>query len=51
MLDEDGYAEVRWYTNPAAPAADVTAALARVLAAVTAAPAVLAPAPASSAGR
>ncbi|HUZ23517.1 MAG TPA: hypothetical protein VMV07_07115 [Streptosporangiaceae bacterium] len=45
MLDEDGYAEIRWYTNPAAPAAEVTAALARVLAAVTAAPSVLAPAP------
>lgn len=43
MLDEDGYAEIRWYTNPAAPPADVTAALARVLAAVTAAPAVIAP--------
>jgi len=45
MLDEDGYAEIRWYTNPAAPAAEVTAALSRVLAAVTAAPSVLAPAP------
>jgi len=46
MLDEDGYAEIRWYTNPAAPPADVTAALTRVLAAVTAAPSALAPAPA-----
>jgi hypothetical protein len=50
MLDEDGYAEIRWYTNPAAPAADVTAALARVLAAVTAAPSVLAPAPLPTSG-
>jgi hypothetical protein len=46
MLDEDGYAEIRWYTNPAAPPADVTAALTRVLAAVTATPSALAPAPA-----
>lgn len=45
MLDEDGYAEIRWYTNPAAPAAEVTAVLARVLAAVTTTPSVLAPAP------
>jgi hypothetical protein len=45
MLDEDGYAEIRWYTNPAAPAADVTAALTRVLAAVTATPSVIAPQP------
>jgi hypothetical protein len=45
MLDEDGYAEIRWYTNPAAPAAEVTAALTRVLAAITAAPSILAPAP------
>jgi hypothetical protein len=30
MLDEDGYAEIRWFTNPAAPPADVTAVLARV---------------------
>jgi hypothetical protein len=44
MLDEDGYAEIRWYTNPAAPAAEVAAALTRVLAAVTAAPSALAPA-------
>lgn len=46
MLDEDGYAEIRWFTNPAAPAEEVTAALARILAAVTAAPSILAPAPA-----
>lgn len=45
MLDEDGYAEIRWFTNPTAPAEDVTAALARILAAITAAPSVLAPAP------
>jgi hypothetical protein len=45
MLDEDGYAEIRWYTNPAAPAAEIIAALARVLAAVTSEPAILAPAP------
>ena len=44
MLDEDGYAEIRWHTNPAAPAAEVAAALTRVLAAVTAAPSALAPA-------
>jgi hypothetical protein len=47
MLDEDGYAEVRWYTNPGAPAVEVAAALARVLDAVTSAPSVLAPAPPS----
>jgi hypothetical protein len=51
MLDEDGYAEIRWYTNPAAPAAEVTAALARVLAAVTATPSVIAPAPPPASGR
>ena len=45
MLDEDGYAEIRWYTNPDAPAADVTAALTRILAAITATPAAPAPAP------
>jgi hypothetical protein len=44
MLDEDGYAEIRWYTNPAASASDVTAALTRVLAAITAVPSALAPA-------
>jgi hypothetical protein len=27
MLDEDGYAEIRWYTNPAALAEDITAAI------------------------
>jgi hypothetical protein len=51
MLDEDGYAEIRWYTNPAATAAEVTAALARVLAAVTAVPSVLAPAPPPALGQ
>jgi hypothetical protein len=45
MLDEDGYAEIRWYTNPAAPAEAVTAAVARILAAITATPSALAPAP------
>lgn len=45
MLDEDGYAEIRWYTNPAATAAEITAVLSRVLRAVTSAPSVLAPAP------
>jgi hypothetical protein len=45
MLDEDGYAEIRWYANPDAPATDVTAALIRILAAVTATPSALAPAP------
>jgi hypothetical protein len=45
MLDEDGYAEIRWYTNPCAPAAEVTAALSRVLAAVASAPSVIAAMP------
>lgn len=45
MLDEDGYAEIRWYTNPAAPAPDVTTALTRILAAITAAPSALHPHP------
>ena len=31
MLDEDGYAEIRWHTNPAAPAAEVATALARAI--------------------
>jgi len=31
MLDEDGYAEIRWHTSPAAPAAEVAAALARAI--------------------
>lgn len=44
MLDEDGYAEIRWYTNPNAPAADITTALTRILAAIT--PTALAPRPA-----
>jgi hypothetical protein len=44
MLDEDGYAEIRWYTNPSAPAAEVTTALIRILAAITATPSALAPA-------
>jgi len=51
MLDEDGYAEIRWYTNPAAPPAEVTAALTRVLAAVAAAPSVIAPEPQRASGR
>lgn len=46
MLDEDGYAEIRWYTNPHAPARDVTAALTRILAAINDTPSALAPAPA-----
>jgi hypothetical protein len=45
MLDEDGYAEIRWYTNPAAAADDVTAAITRILAAVAATASVLAPTP------
>ncbi|MGH3159309.1 MAG: hypothetical protein ACRDNF_22430 [Streptosporangiaceae bacterium] len=35
MLDEDGYAEILWFTNPAAPAEEVTAVVARILAAIT----------------
>jgi len=46
MLDEDGYAEIRWFINPDAPARDVIAALARILAAISATPSVLASAPA-----
>jgi hypothetical protein len=45
MLDEDGYAEIRWYTNPHAPATDVTTALTRILTAITTTPSALAPAP------
>ena len=45
MLDEDGYAEIRWHTNPTAPAADITTALTRILAAITATPSALAPTP------
>lgn len=45
MLDEDGYAEVRWYTNPSAPVAEVTAALSSVLHAVASVSSVLAPTP------
>jgi hypothetical protein len=45
MLDEDGYAEIRWFTNPAAPVDEVTAALSSVLGAVAATPSVLAPVP------
>jgi hypothetical protein len=41
MLDEDGYAEIRWSTNPDAPAPEIT----RILAAITATPSALAPAP------
>ncbi|MGH3395221.1 MAG: hypothetical protein ACRDPO_11075 [Streptosporangiaceae bacterium] len=44
MLDEDGYAEIRWFTNPAAPAPEITAALTRILAAITETPSALAPA-------
>lgn len=43
MLDEDGYAEVRWFTSTSARPAEVTAGIIRVLAAVTAAPGGLAP--------
>jgi hypothetical protein len=46
MLDEDGYAEIRWYTNPDAPPEQITASIARILDAVTAASSALAPAPA-----
>jgi hypothetical protein len=35
MVDEDGYAEVRWNLSTEAPPADITAAITRVLAAVT----------------
>jgi hypothetical protein len=38
MLDEDDYAEIRWFTNPAALAEDITAAISAI-------PSVLAPAP------
>jgi hypothetical protein len=48
MLDEDGYAEIRWHTNPSAPAAEMTAALARVVATVAAMPSILAPAPSAA---
>jgi hypothetical protein len=45
MLEEDGYAEIRWYTNPHAAAHDVTTALTRILTAINATPSALAPAP------
>lgn len=43
LLDEEGYVELRWWTDLSAPPADVTAAITRVLAAITTVPAVLAP--------
>jgi hypothetical protein len=42
MLDEDGYTELRWFTDLTAPPADVTDALTRILAAIAATPSVLA---------
>ncbi len=45
MLDEDGYAEIRWFINPSAPPEEVSAALARILAAISTTPSALAPAP------
>jgi hypothetical protein len=43
ILDEDGYAELRWWIDPAAPSAEVTVGLARALAAVPAPPIVVPP--------
>ncbi|HUZ24872.1 MAG TPA: hypothetical protein VMV07_14035 [Streptosporangiaceae bacterium] len=43
MIDEDGWAELRWFTDRTVPPADVAAGITRVLTAITAAPAILAP--------
>lgn len=38
IVDEDGYAELRWWAAPGATPADVAAVITRVIASVTAAP-------------
>jgi hypothetical protein len=46
QIDEDGYAELRWTASLTAPPADITAAITRVLTAITTVPETLAPEPA-----
>jgi hypothetical protein len=46
QIDEDGYAELRWTASLAAPPADITATITRVLTAITTTPDILAPEPA-----
>jgi hypothetical protein len=48
QIDEDGYAELRWTASLTAPPADITAAITRVLDAITTTPDTLAPDPAHS---
>jgi hypothetical protein len=51
MLDEDGYAEIRWYASQAGAPAEVAAAMARILAAVAAPSAVTPQSPPAEATR
>jgi hypothetical protein len=46
QIDEDGYAELRWTASLTTPPADITAAITRVMTAITTTPDTLAPEPA-----